>query len=208
VKFYFKIISLVVFGKKLYFFVGPSSIRSNQSSIRTESQQFAEIKDEHKDMSNKVKRHLVQPPYRIPPMNPIFDRYSQQLQDYFNRSYFTPLSYKDHLQALEQAQVVKSIREIIKNMNLVIRLTDKGHNFYIGLASEYEKKVEKFFQDTNAFMELSENPFNEMLDTVIHLLNKLQSNKRILQWQCKEMMPDRTKCELAHLYFNPKTHKV
>ncbi|CAF4744289.1 unnamed protein product, partial [Rotaria sp. Silwood2] len=26
-------------------------------------------------------------------------------------------------------------------------------------------------------------------------------------WQYKKMMPDRTKCELAHLYFNPKTHK-
>ncbi len=194
--------------KKTLFVVGPSCIRSNQSAIRTESQQFAKIKDEHNDISNKVKKHLVETPYRIPPNNSIFDRYSQQLQDYFNHSYFTPLSYKDQLQALEQAHIVKSIREIIKNMNLVIRLTDKGHNFYIGLASEFEKKVEQFFRDTNAFIELSYNPFNEILDKVIQLLNKLQSNKRILQWQFKQMMPDRTKCELAHLYFNPKTHKV
>jgi hypothetical protein len=109
---------------------------------------------------------------------------------------------------LEQAHIVKSIREIIQNMNLVIRLTDKGHNFYIGLASEFEKKVEQFFRDTNAFEELPYNPFNETLDKVIQLLNKLRSNERILQWQYKKMMPDRNKCELAHLYFNPKTHKV
>ena len=57
-------------------------------------------------------------------------------------------------------------------------------------------------------MELSYNPFNEILDKVIQLLNKLVSKKLILQWQYKKMVPDRAKCELAHLYFNPKTHKV
>ena len=125
-----------------------------------------------------------------------------------NHSYFTPLSYKDQLQTLEQAQTVSSIRHIIKNMNLVIRVTDKSHNFYIGLASEFEKKVENFFQDTNAFTELSYNPFNETLDKVLKLLDKFQSEKRIYQWQYKKMVPDRTKVELPHLYFNPKTHKV
>jgi hypothetical protein len=93
-------------------------------------------------------------------------------------------------------------------MNLVIRVTDKGSNFYIGSVSEFEKKVEKFFSDTNAFVELSYNPFNEILDSVIDLLDKLQSKKLILQWQFKKMMPDREKSELPHLYFNPKTHKV
>ena len=87
-------------------------------------------------------------------------------------------------------------------------MTDKGHNFYIGSNIAFEKKVQKFFSDTNAFIELSHNPFNEILDKVIELLNKLASKKLIFQWQCKEMMPDRTKCELAHLYFNHKTHKV
>ena len=62
--------------------------------------------------------------------------------------------------------------------------------------------------DTNAFIELSENPFDEVLNKVIQLLNKLRGEKLIFKWQYEEMMPDRTKCELAHLYFNPKTHKV
>ncbi|CAF3780427.1 unnamed protein product, partial [Rotaria sp. Silwood1] len=38
-------------------------------------------------------------------------------------------------------------------------------------------------------------------------LNRLREKKFILQWQYKRMIPDVTKCELAHLYFNPKTHK-
>jgi len=57
-------------------------------------------------------------------------------------------------------------------------------------------------------MELSNNPFNEILDKVIQLLNHLRSKKYILKWQYEQMMPDRTNSELAHLYFNPKTHKV
>ena len=75
-------------------------------------------------------------------------------------------------------------------------------------AIEFQKKVQKFFSDINAFTELSYNPFHEILDTVIQLLNKLASKNLVLQWQYRQMMPDRTKCELAHLYFNPKTHKV
>ena len=85
---------------------------------------------------------------------------------------------------------------------------DKGHNFYIDRATQFQKKAQKFFSDTNAFMELSYNPFNEILNKVIRLPNPFASTKRILQYQCKQMMPDRTNCELAHLYFNPKTHKV
>ena len=92
-------------------------------------------------------------------------------------------------------------------MELIICVTDKEHNFYIGLASEFEK-VEKFFSDTNAFTELSYNPFNEILDNVIQLFNRLRGKDLIYKWQYQKMMPDQTKCELAHLYSNPKPHKV
>ncbi|CAF2061701.1 unnamed protein product [Rotaria magnacalcarata] len=71
-------------------------------------------------------------------------------------------------------------------MNLIIRVTDKGNNFYI---------------------ELSSNPFNEIFDKVVQLLGALHQKGLIRKWQYEQMMPDRTKCELAHLYFNPKTHK-
>ncbi|CAF2093802.1 unnamed protein product, partial [Rotaria magnacalcarata] len=50
-------------------------------------------------------------------------------------------------------------------------------------------------------------PFNEILDKVIQLLNTLRGKDLIRKWQYEQMMPDRTTCEVAHLYFNPKTHK-
>ncbi|CAF4396621.1 unnamed protein product, partial [Rotaria magnacalcarata] len=46
-----------------------------------------------------------------------------------------------------------------------------------------------------------------MLDKVILLLNTLRGKDLIRKWQYEQMMPDRTTCELAHLYFNPKTNK-
>ena len=187
--------------------LGPSCIRLNQSALRPRKQQEIEINNEHQDISRKVQNHLVKY-YYVPRTQPIFQQYSNQVLNYLRHSYFTPLLYKDHLQAQEQAKIVTSIRKKTKQHNLIIRVTDKGNNFYIGSAIEFEKKAQQFFSDTNAFMELTTNPFNEILDKVIQLLKHLHSKKYILKWQYEKMMPDRTKCELAHLYFNPKTHKV
>ena len=186
---------------------GPSCIRLNQSALRSRKQQAIEVRREHDSMCTKVQHHLVDN-YRVPPTNAIFRDYSQQLLDYLQQSYFAPLPYQHRILAEQQARTVTSIRAKIKQHNLVIRVTDKGHNFYIGSTNEFEKKAEQFFADTNAFLELTENPFNELLAKVIHLLDDLRSKKRILKWQYDEMMPGRKTTELAHLYFNPKTHKV
>ncbi|CAF1518408.1 unnamed protein product, partial [Adineta steineri] len=61
--------------------------------------------------------------YHIPRTHSIFQEYSHQLLDYFHHSCYTPLSYKDRIQAQEQAQIVASIRKKIKQQNLVIRRT-------------------------------------------------------------------------------------
>ncbi|CAM4946911.1 unnamed protein product [Rotaria socialis] len=169
--------------------LGPSCIRLNQSAIRPRKQQEIHIKKEHTNIDQKVIHHLTSQPHNMPLKSRILKTYS------------------DDLLTLEQAKTALSIQRKIKKSNLILRVTDKGHNFYIGSAIEFDKKVQKFFQDTNAFVVLKENPFNEILDKVIHLLNQLHGKKLILRWQYNKMMPNRTKSELAHLYFNPKTHK-
>ena len=113
---------------------GPSCIRLNQSAIRPQHQQDTQIKADHHDIYHKVQNHLVEYPHCIPRTTPIFKQYSDQLLDYLNQCYSTPLSYKDQLQTLEQANVLGSIRQIIKNLDLIIRITDKGHNLYLGSA--------------------------------------------------------------------------
>ncbi len=171
-------------------------------------EQNIEIQNQHNDICLKVENYFGSFPYLIPRRNPIFQNYSNHLLDYLEQSYFTPVSYRDHIQAKQQAQVFASIRKKLRQHSLIIRLTDKSNNFYIGLASEFKKKAQTYFTDTNAYMELSTNPFNEVLNKVVQLLNQLRSKKLILKWQYDEMMPDATRTELAYLYFNPKTHKV
>jgi hypothetical protein len=147
-----------------------------------------EIEKEHKDIYEKVQLYLIRS-QGIPLTAPIFKRYSTTLRNYLQQCYLTPLSHKDQTHARQQAQVATSIRTLLRKKNL-------------------EKKAQKFFSDTNAFLELSDNPFRETLNSVVQLLNKLRREKRIFKWQHEQMMPDQATCELAHLYFNPKTHKV
>ena len=156
----------------------------------------------------KVKRHLIENPPQIPSENIIFQNYSNQLRNYLQGSYLRPISYEDHIQAKQQADIFRSIRKKIRQQHLIIRLTDKSNNFYIGSHQEFQTKVQKYFSEINAYIEISQNPYDEVLNKVIQLLNQLRSKKLILQWQYNQMMPDPKKTELAHLYFNPKTHKV
>ncbi|CAF4103748.1 unnamed protein product [Rotaria sordida] len=186
--------------------LGPSYIRLNQSAIYPRHQQEIVIGKQHEKIYEKVKQHLIKYHF-IPLKATVFKTYSNEVLDYFDQSYFSPLPFKDQVQASEEAKTAAAIQRKIKKFNLILRLTDKGHNFYIGSATEFEKKVQTFFQETNAFMELRENPLDEILKKVIQLLNQLYAKKLILSWKHKKMMPDRNKCELSHLYFNPKTHK-
>ena len=175
--------------------------------MRSKKEQKIEIKHEHKDICSKVHQKLVQY-HHVPRTHPILREYSNQLLQYFNDRYFIPLPYKDHIHAREQARTASSIRHDTKQHKLIIRVTDKSNSFYVGSAAEFDRKVQTYFSSTNAFMELEANPLNEVMNKVIQLLDQLRSKKYILPRQYNEMLPDRKTAELAHLYFNPKTHKV
>ena len=181
----------------------------NQTALRTGKQQRAEIKRQYEEISKKVTNRLIEKPHFVSLSSPYFKQCSVALQNYINRCYFsTPIPYKDQVQALQQINNNRTIRRKLKEKDLIIRVTDKGHNFYIGSRVEFEKKAEQFFQETNAFNELTNNPFHEIKNKVIDLLNKLRESGSISKKQYGEMAPDSKKCELAHLYFNPKTDKV
>ena len=105
--------------------------------------------------------------------NPLFKQFSDRLFAYLQQAYLTPQAHKDQLRAHEQASIFSSIRKLIKTNQLILRQTDKGNNFYLGAAVDFEKKVQKFFSDTDAFKELPSNPFKENLDKVCALLDRL-----------------------------------
>ncbi|CAF1513675.1 unnamed protein product [Adineta ricciae] len=187
--------------------LGPSFIRLNQTACRPQDQQKIEIENQYKDITQKVRKHLTSYPHLVPFTSPYFKQYEHHLRIYLNHCYFAPVPYKDQMQSLEQLHIATTIRKTIKQNKLILRRTDNGHNFYIGSANEYEKKVQNFFQDTKAFEELPENPLDQIVDKAIELLNHLRQKGHISKQQYDEMVPDRTETELPHLYFNPKTHK-
>ena len=201
-------IVFILFIYRSIYVLGPSYIRVNQSAIRPRQQQEIEINNEHNDIYMNAKRHLVENPSHIPSENIIFLNYSNQLRNYLQGSYLRPRSYQDHIQAKQQADIFRSIPKKIRQQHPIICFTDKSNHFYIGSHQEFQTKVQKYFSETNAYIEILQNPYDEVLNKVIQLLNQLRSKKLILQWQYNQMMPDPKKVELAHLYFNPKTHKV
>jgi hypothetical protein len=190
-----------------YLSLGPSYIRLNQSALCSPKQQEKDINKQYEDIYDKTKRNLTRKE-RIPLTAPILKQYSNQLHDDLEESYFTPIPYKDYVEANKQAKLAVSIQKKMKQFKLVIRVTDKSKNFYIGSAIEFEKKAQKYFNDTNAFKRLTTNPFKDILYQVTQTLNYLRRENCFSQKQYEEMMPDRTKNELAYLYFNTKTHKV
>ncbi|CAF1927930.1 unnamed protein product [Rotaria magnacalcarata] len=173
-----QLLLLISFCSISYIVLGPSCIRINQSPNRPRHQQEIAIQKDHKNIYDKVRSHLSEH-YFIPMIATVLKQFLNQLLHDLNSSYFSPLSYHDQILTLNQAKKRK----------------------------EFDKKAQNFFQDTNAFIELKDNPFNKIQDNVIHLLNQIRTKKIIFQWQCNKMMPNRIKCQLAHLYFNPKTHK-
>ena len=181
-------------------------IRPNQSATRSREQQESEITTLHTEIFNKVQRCLITHKMQI--THPNLKKYSDQLRSYLNHQYFSPLPYRDQIEAEKHAQITSSIREIVQKNKLVIRETDKGNNFYIGSAAVFEEKAQQFFKDTEAFKELTKNPLKENLNKVWSFIHQLAKDELILQKHCTKMLPDRKKVKLSHLYFNPKTHKV
>ena len=188
-------------------YAGPNYVRPNQSWFRPSDQRQMQIQREHNCIMNKVISHLFNYCH-IPRQSPIIQQFASRLQLYLIRIYMTPLSVTDEIRARQELNLVKSIRRKLAKMKLVLRQTDKSLVFHIGQSSDYERKAAEYRAKTQAYMELSSNPLNEIFDKVTRLLNNLRSKKQILAWQYKKMMPDRRKVKLGHMYFLPKSHKV
>lgn len=135
-------------------------------------------------------------------------RISNELKNCITRRFRLPLTTQDRLRARTDLELVKSIRRKLKNANLVLQVTDKSGVFYIGRASDFNRKALEYRTRTEAYTELPSNPLKEVYHKVVQLLNDLHSKKVIRAWQYKKMLPDPNKTRLAHMYFLPKAHKV
>ena len=141
----------------------------------------------------------------------------QRAKDFFSESraalhrlHSAPVSAKSLARAKRENRLVLSIQRKLKNANAIIRRTDKSKVFYICHKDEFDQKALNYMTKTRAYEEIVTgiNPYADILSSVLSLLNHLKDKKAITLEQWKLMMPDRAKCELPHLYFIPKAHKV
>ncbi|CAF1504616.1 unnamed protein product [Rotaria sp. Silwood1] len=188
---------------------GPSYIRPNPSVFFPEKTFKKRIDRELKDTMKKLKQCMSNDHDRpkIPLTSPLYKSYADQLQSCLNQAYMTPTPLIDQIRALRELKMVQSIRTKLKKFKLILRETDKSGVLHIGSAADYERKAIEYRRTTGAYELLTSNPFNDIICTVTHLLNRLQSLKRILERHRVKMMPNRKKTELAYMYFIPKPHK-
>ena len=180
----------------------------NQSAVRSCKHREKTVKKEHDRIIGKVKDYL-HTHHRIPRTQPIYNIYSEYLQNCLNLRYMTPLSMSDRIRAQREYNIVKSIQRKLKGYKLILRETDKSGVFCILRIEEHEQKAKEYREKTRAYEELSSNPFEATLNKVIRLLNDLHAKqKKISAKAYNRALPNAKTSKLAYMYFNPKTHKV
>ncbi|CAF2764146.1 unnamed protein product [Rotaria sp. Silwood2] len=189
---------------------GPNYIRPNQSTLRPRNQREKQVDQEATDYMKKLMRCMVNMKDRpkIPTTASIYKSYEDRLRADLLVRYLAPLPLIDQLRARRELKIVKSIRQKLKKYRLLLRQTDKSGVLHIGHVKDYERKAAEYRQKTGAYEELTSNPFADIFNRVIQLLNNLRSADKIKENQKTKMMPIRAKTELAYMYFLPKTHKV
>ena len=126
--------------------------------------------------------------------------------------------YKEKLplklfRSVQREQLI--VRNIRYQLNLrtnqtILRRTDKSKVFHLGSSTDYEQKALMYMMKTQAYEEIENGrcPLKDNLLFVIDLLDKLLKANAINKKQWSQMIPDKNKVELGHLYFLPKPHKV
>ena len=121
------------------------------------------------------------------------------------------LPYHLATRARREQTIVKNIQLLLrKRPDIVLRRPDKRKGFYLGNATDFERKAIKYMADTEAYQELTSGhcPLADNYHAVRSLLQELLKRRAINQDQYKMMLPKFETLELAHLHFIPKVHKV
>ncbi|CAF1515433.1 unnamed protein product [Rotaria magnacalcarata] len=187
--------------------LGPSYIRSNQSALQPINHRETQIKNNLKDIKDKVKRQLTNYCKREPPIARM-NQYSELVEDLLQQHYMAPLFYADRMRAQREFQLVQSIRRKAQRAKLIIRVCDKGGGLHIGSKIDYERKAAKYRDDTKAYQELSYNPLMEIFTNVTNAVNVLKNDKQLTLKNYNRLMPKRDDVRLSYMYFNPKPHKA
>ncbi|CAM2729112.1 unnamed protein product [Rotaria socialis] len=185
----------------------PSYIRSNQSALQPIKHRETQIKNNLKDIKDKVKRQLTNYCKREPPIARM-NQYSELLEGLLRQHYLTSLSYADRMRAQREFQLVKSIRRKAQRAKLIIRVCDKGGGLHIGNKIDYERKAAKYRDDTKPYQELSYNPLMEIFTNVTNAINVLKNDKQLNLKNYNRLMPKRDDVSYPTTYIDKQFRKI
>lgn len=108
-------------------------------------------------------------------------------------------------------KTVQSIRRLLRQRpDIVIRRTDKSKVFYIGKASDLERKAQEYMFKTEAYQEIASGrcPLADSSCAVQTLLDSLVAKQTLTKKQSARLTRQFNNLELGHYHGIPKPHKV
>ena len=134
-----------------------------------------------------------------------------ELEQIFNDCQSKKPSKKLQLRTQREYKTVQSIRRLLRQRSdIVIRRTDKSKVFYIGKASDFERKAQEYMLKTEAYQEIESGrcPLADNLRAVQTLLDYFVEKKTLTKKQLDQLTRQFNSLELGHYHGIPKPHKV
>jgi hypothetical protein len=135
----------------------------------------------------------------------------QALEHIMNECKSKKLSKKLNIRAQREHKIVRYIQRVLRQRpDIIIRRTDKSKVFYIGKASDFERKAQEYMLKTEAYQEITNDrcPLADNLRAVQTLLDYFVTQNALTKKQRNQICPKLDKLELGHYHGIPKPHKV
>ena len=135
----------------------------------------------------------------------------QALEHIFHQCQSKKISKTLTIRAQREYRIVQQIQRLVRQRSdIVIRRTDKSKVFYIGKASEFERKAQKYMLQTEAYQEIAYGrcPLADNLRAVQAFLAYLVMKNVLSKKQRNQLCPKLNHLELGHYHGIPKPHKV
>ena len=100
-----------------------------------------------------------------------------------------------------------AIRNIGKDISVMVLPADKGKATVITDTEEYEKKVREMLSDEKTYSKLNSDPTPKYRKKLVAILDRLNSEKKITSKQHQYLIPSSENQNIPRMYCTPKIHK-
>ena len=144
----------------------------------------------------------------------------EDIYDSFKKSFFISLPPDLEQRALDEQRLIQTIRQALKNSNLILRRTaDNMNTFYLGNREEFQRKSDEYLAITDqyeVFSTINEETRDRVLHSQINQLSEyinealaiLRRRNELDENLCKRLRVDAAKVKLSYLYFLPNVSQV